>query len=186
MGMSVTHRRFTVDDYHRMAETGILTEDDRVELLDGQVLQMSPIGPAHSGCVNRLTRLFSRLPARSATVSVQNPVVLSARSEPQPDVALLRYREDGYASRHARPDDVLLLIEVADSSTQADRSVKVPLYAAAGIGEVWLVDLVGEHIVVYRDPAPEGFRDVLAARPGQTITPLRCPSFATSVAGVIG
>ncbi len=186
MGMSVTYRRFTVDDFHRMAETGILTEDDRVELLDGQVLEMAPIGPAHAGCVNRLTRLFTRLTAGSATVSVQNPVVLSARSEPQPDLAILRYREDGYAEAHPSPGDVLLVVEVADSSSQSDRAVKVPLYAAAGIGEVWLVDLDRRKIEICRDPTREGYRDVCTVGTVQTITPLRLPHVAIAAAEIIG
>jgi Uma2 family endonuclease len=186
MGMSVTYRRFTVDDYHRMAETGILTEDDRVELLDGQVLEMSPIGPAHAGCVNRLTRLFTRLTAGSATVSVQNPVVLSARSEPQPDLAILRYREDGYAAAHPSQGDVLLVVEVADRSSQSDRAVKVPLYAAAGIGEVWLVDLSEGRIEVYRGPAPVGYRQVSRVRSGQSITPLRFPDLTIAANEILG
>lgn len=140
----ITRRRFTVDEYHRMAEAGILGEDDRVELLDGEIVEMTPIGPRHAGGVNRLTRLFTtRLGAR-AIVTVQNPVVLGVRWEPQPDLAILRPRPDFYSTAHARPEDILLIVEVAETSGEADRRVKVPGYAAAGVPETWRVDLPGD------------------------------------------
>src|SRR6266498_3300178 len=151
---------FTVDDYHRLAELGILGEDDRVELLDGQIVEMTPIGPDHAGCVDALNRLLSRLVGDTGIVRVQNPLVLSSEWEPQPDLVVLRPRADGYRKAHPGPEDVLLVIEVADTSLESDREVKLPRYAVAGIPEVWLVALANDRIEVYRQPAPDGYREV--------------------------
>jgi Uma2 family endonuclease len=186
MAIELKRRRFTVDDYYRMAEVGILTEDDRVELLDGEIVQMSPIGSDHAGHVKRLTALFtSRLGAR-VVVSVQDPVRLSRHSEPQPDVALLQPRADFYARAHPRPDDVLLLIEVADTSVETDRRIKMPLYAMAGLREVWLVDLPAERVEVYREPAADGYRESRALARGEDITPQAFPDLPLSVDDLLG
>src|SRR6184192_4545534 len=150
MGMPFTARRFSVDEYDRMGRAGVFHEDDRMELLDGQIVEMSPIGPGHAGCVRALTSLLTRLVAGRALVSVQNPVRLGEHSEPQPDVALLVPRADAYRTAHPQPKDVLLVIEVADASLEHDRDVKVPLYAAAGVPEVWLVNLRGRYHAVPR------------------------------------
>lgn len=167
---------FTVDAYHRLGELGIFDEDDRVELLDGQIVEMTPIGGRHVACVVRLTDLLSRRLGSDTSVSVQNPVVLADRSEPQPDIAVLR-RADGLSGAWLpSPQDVLLVIEVADTSLEHDRDVKVPLYASAGIPEVWLVDLPGDQIKVYRDPGPDGYRDVRTVTRGGTLTPLALPA----------
>ncbi len=136
-----TRYRFTVEDYHKMAEVDILGEDDRVELIDGEIIEMAPIGRLHAVCVVRLTDLFGETLRRRAIVWAQNPIGLGERSEPQPDLALLRWRPNFYADADPRPEDVLLIIEVADTSLAYDRDIKVPLYARAGIPEVWLVDL---------------------------------------------
>ena len=143
---------FTTADYHRMAEAGILDEDSRVELIKGQIVDMAPIGAPHLGMVNSLNRLLSALLAGRGLVSVQNPVRLDDGSEPEPDVAVLRPRADDYGSATPRPEDVLLLIEVADSTLHDDRDVKIPLYAESGIPECWLVDIVGRAVEVYRQP----------------------------------
>jgi Uma2 family endonuclease len=132
MGVQVQRRLFTVEEYHRMAEAGILSEDDRVELIEGELVTMSPIGSRHAACVARLTALLFPVGGRGI-LWVQNPIRLGARSEPQPDVALLRYRPDFYASAHPGPEDVLLVVEVAETSADADRSLKIPLYARYGI-----------------------------------------------------
>jgi Uma2 family endonuclease len=173
--------RFTVADYHRMVECGILAEDDRVELLDGQVVPMTPIGSPHAGCVNRLTRILTSALGDRATIAVQNPAVLDDRSEPQPDVTVLKPRADGYATAHPTPADVLLLIEVADSSLGRDRDVKIPLYGAAGIAEAWIVSLPDDRVVIYRDPRPAGYASVQSARRGERITPLRVPNVSLDV-----
>jgi Uma2 family endonuclease len=177
---------FTVADYHRLAEVGILGEDDRVELLEGQVVVMSPIGPRHAGCVDRLTRLLSRLVGNAAIVRVQNPVVLGQRAEPEPDLALLRPPIERYAAAHPQPADVMLVIEVADSSLDYDREVKLPLYAAAGIPEVWLVDLEGERILLYRSPGPDGDAEAIAASRGESISPLGLPGIVMDVGEILG
>jgi Uma2 family endonuclease len=170
---------FTVDDYHRLAEVGILGEDDRVELLDGQVVEMTPIGPEHAGCVDGLVRLLSRLVGESAIVRVQSPVILGPHWEPQPDVALLRPRADGYRRAHPGPGDILLLIEVADASLGTDRELKLPRYAAAGIPEAWLVALERDVVEVHREPGPAGYREVQTLRRGDVLAvPVGGTSFA--------
>jgi Uma2 family endonuclease len=126
MGVQVQRRLFTVEEYHRMAEAGILSEEDRVELIEGELVTMSPIGSRHAACVKRLVRLLDRAAGDRAIVGAQDPIRLGARSEPQPDVALLRYRPDFYASAHPGPEDVLLVVEVAETSADADRSLKIP------------------------------------------------------------
>jgi Uma2 family endonuclease len=158
--IAATRRRFTRAEYHRMAEVGILGEDDRVELIRGEIVEMSPIGRRHRAFVDNLNEmLVLRLTGR-AIVSVQNPVALTEDSEPQPDLAVLRRRPVPYKERDARAEDVLLLIEVAESSLAYDRSTKLRLYAEAGVPEYWVVDCNAEAIEVYRDPRPEGYRDV--------------------------
>lgn len=177
---------FTVADYHRMAEAGVLRPDARVELLDGQVVEMSPIGSRHAGCVNRLTRMLTHAVGDRATVGIQNPAVLDEFSEPQPDVAVLRYRSDGYGARHPAPGDVLLLIEVMVTSGDIDRGVKLPLYARAGIPEVWLVDLDAGAIEIYREPAEEGYAMVHLAPRGDALTPLNVASATLSASDILG
>jgi len=185
MVMPLTRRSFTVAEYHRMAEAGILGEDDRVELLGGQVVAMTPIAPAHGSCVNRLTALLAPLAGGRATPSVQNPVVLGEHEEPQPDVTVLRYRADGYRDMHPRAPDVQLVIEVADSSVESDRQTKIPLYARSGIPEAWLVNLPADVIECYREPGPAGYADVRTARRGETLSPLRLPGITLAVDDIL-
>jgi Uma2 family endonuclease len=123
----VEKRRFSVHEYHRMAEVGILSEDDRVELIEGEILEMSPIGSRHAACVDRLNRLLNGFADLSAIVRVQSPILLDVNSEPEPDISLLRPSDDFYAGGHPTPGDVLLLIEVADTSVERDLEVKLPL-----------------------------------------------------------
>jgi Uma2 family endonuclease len=169
-----------------MAEAGIFHDDDRVELIDGQVVEMTPIKPRHAGCVNRLNGLLSRLGGGGVTVSIQNPVILGERWEPQPDVTLLRHRADGYAASHPDPADILLVIEVADTSVEYDRSVKIPLYARAGIPEAWLVNLPEGRIEVYRNPVRGKYAKVTSASRDHTLTPLEVPSATLSVDRILG
>lgn len=136
-----------------MAESGILTEDDRVELINGEIISMSPINSPHGGCVNRISNLFAYLLHQKAVVTVQNPLLISDHSEPEPDVMLLKPRNDFYADAHPQPEDVFLLIEVADSSLSYDREVKLPLYATAQVPEVWIVNLADKQIEVHRLPS---------------------------------
>ena len=165
----MTTYRFSVADYYKMAEAGILHEDDRVELIEGEVIAMTPVGNRHMACVNKLNWLLSDVAGTRAIVSVQNPVRLDDFNEPEPDLALLAFRPDFYAERHPRPADVLLTIEVADSSLNYDRETKLPLYARSGVQEVWLVDLQHDAITVYRQPTQEGYQTEQRYQPGDSL-----------------
>ena len=158
--IDIGHRRhrFTVDEYHRMAQAGIFGEDDRIELIDGEIVEMTPIGSQHAGIVGRLNRLFVEQLDASRVVWPQNPIRLGDHSEPEPDLAILRSSEDDYLSDHPGPEDVLLIVEVADTSIADDRDIKVPLYATHAIPVVWLADLGAGTIEVYSDPADGEYR----------------------------
>ena len=166
---------FTVADYYRMADAGLFHEDSRVELIQGQIIDMSPIGSPHFGMVNRLNRLLVPLVGVRGLVSVQNPVRLDPGSEPQPDIAILKPRADDYETGAPGPDDVLLLIEVADTSLDFDRNVKVPLYAQSGIVEYWIVNLPERIVEVHREPAGARYVQVRRAGPGETLDILLLP-----------
>lgn len=171
MATEVTRRRFTVDEYHRMGEAGILDEDERVELIDGEIVEMTPIGNPHAAEVDRLTYVFSPKLGGLVIVRVQSPISLSLKdSEPQPDVTLLRPRSDFYSKARPEPRDVLLVVEVMDTSVERDRRIKLPLYARAGIYEVWLVDLKTARVEVYRHPALEGYRDTQILERADSLT----------------
>lgn len=179
------HRyRLTVAEYHRLGEIGIFDEDSRVELIEGDLIAMPPIGEQHASKTRRLNRLLSLQVGETALVDVQNPVRLDVHSEPQPDVVLLKPRPDFYESAHPRPEDVLLLIEVSDSTLRYDRDTKVPLYAKAGIPEVWLLDLANRRLEVYRRPSPEGYREIQYPAPEESIAPVLLPELILSVASL--
>jgi Uma2 family endonuclease len=182
----VKHWAFSVDDYMRMLAAGILTEDDRIELIEGEIIEMSPIGDLHAACVIRLTMLLTRLVGIGALVSVQNPVRLDNYSEPQPDLALLRPRKDYYAQARPTPADVLLIVEVADSSIHYDRNVKVPLYARALIPVVWLVDLNGDAIEVYTQPANGAYQQFQVMQRGDHLTLESLPGLDIMVDDILG
>ncbi len=165
---SPRERSFTVSEYHRLAHHGILRENDRVELLDGRIYEMNPIGSGHAQCVRRLTELLVLKVTPRALVSIQNPVRLDDRSEPEPDVALLEPKEV-YGSRHPRPDDVLLLIEVADTTLDFDRDVKPLLYARAGVRELWVLALEEERVHVYRRPGANGYAEHAVVERGAAV-----------------
>lgn len=167
MTAELTRVRFSVDDYHRMIAVGILDEDDRVELIDGEIVSMSAVGSLHAGTVNRLTSFLVRTLGDTAVVAVQNPVQLSDDTEPEPDLAVLLPRDDFYSTAHPLPPDVLFLIEVGDSSFLADRRAKLPRYARVGIRESWLVNLEDSEIERHTDPDDNGYRDVVILTRGQ-------------------
>ena len=162
----LTRRVITVQDYYRMAEAGILSERDRVELIEGQIVEMSPIGSEHAGKVNRLARLLFRTVDARAVVTSQNPLRLSNVSEPEPDFLLLRPRADDYASGHPNAGDVLLLIEVSDSSLRYDSDVKAALYARHGVTEFWILDVQARSVTVHRDPSSGAYASVATVREG--------------------
>jgi Uma2 family endonuclease len=168
-GLGVQRHKLTVAQYHRMAETGVLAPDARVELLEGVIVDMAPIGSRHAATVNRLTRAFAAAVGNRAIVSVQNPIRLGDHDEPQPDLALLRPRADYYAEATPTAADVLLVVEVAQSSAAYDREVKLPLYAQHGVPEVWLVDLDAARLHVCRAPQDGRYAEVgTTATPGPT------------------
>ena len=161
--------RFTTEEYHRMGEVGILPPDVRVELVDGEIKRMPPIHPPHASIVDRLNSALSRLPAGLAIVRVQNPIRLDDYNEPQPDVTVLRFRDDFYGSQHPTPTNVLLAIEVADTSLSYDRDEKMPLYGRAGIREAWLVDVQSGTITVFTKPHAGGYGQQRMLSRGQEI-----------------
>lgn len=164
-----TPHRFSVKDYYRMVEAGVLREDDRMELVEGEIVDMVPIGSRHAACVARLTRLLVSGLGERAVVWVQNPVRLDDLSEPQPDLAVLGPRDDFYAGAHPGPAEALVVIEVAETTLGWDRRVKVPLYARSGVAEVWVVDLVSEAVEVFRRPGPDGYAEVQRAARGEQL-----------------
>ena len=186
MAVQLLRRRFTADEYQRMGQVGILGEDDRLELLEGEIVEMAPIGSRHQGTVNALTELFSGRVTASGIVMVQGPIRLGVDSEPQPDITLVRRRDDFYRTSHPVPGDVLLLVEVSDSSTEYDREVKIPLYARYGIAEVWLVGLETEFVDVHRNPTAEGYQEVSQSVRGHSLSPEAFPGLELAVDDILG
>jgi len=166
-----SRHRLSVAEYYRMAEAGILNEDDRVELIEGEIIDMPPIGANHTSVVKRLNAVFTHSVGMSAIVSVQDPIRLNERCEPQPDIALLRYREDFYGHAHPGPEAVLLVVEVADSSLRYDKEIKLPLYARHGIPEVWIVDLENQRLEIHRRPVKDGYLEKRCPGREETIAP---------------
>jgi Uma2 family endonuclease len=182
----VVRRPLTVAEYHRMGEVGILTEDDRVELIEGQLIAMSPIGSGHSGTTNTLTRMLVQAIGDKGVVAVGNPVQLDDLSEPQPDFAVLKPRDDDYRRATPRPDEVLLIIEVADSSLAYDRNVKRSLYARHGIPEFWIVNLSAGEMEVCRGPQGEQYASVSRVGREAALEPQLLPGVVISVAAILG
>jgi Uma2 family endonuclease len=186
MVVDLKRYRFTRSDYHRMVQTGILQPDARVELIDGEIIEMSPIGDRHLACVDRLTRIFVRGVGDDAIVRVQGSIALDDNGEPEPDLVLLRFRDDFYAHAPATAEAALLIVEVADSSEGYDRRIKAPLYARHRIPELWIADLNRDHITVYTDPSSDGFTTTRVYRRGSSLSPLACPSLVISVDDILG
>ena len=173
--LDLPRRPLSVAEYHRMGEIGILGPDDRVELIEGELIAMAPIGSFHASVVVDLNHWLTEQVGKRARVSVQNPIRLDDHNEPQPDFALLRPREDRYRDALPGPADILLVIEVAESSLAYDRTVKANLYARSGIPELWIVDLTAAQTLVFRDPSPEGYRTVTEAPGGAVLEPTQLP-----------
>lgn len=184
--VELTRHRFTVDEYYRMAEAGILHEDSRVELIDGEILDMSPIGPRHANGVRRLSAVFFRELDDQAVVSIQNPIRIGERNEPEPDLVLARHSEDEYRDRHPTPEDVLLVVEVADTSSAYDRETKAPLYARAGIADSWIADVGRDEVIIHRDPIDGVYTTTRVARRGQAISPLAFLNLSVAVDDILG
>jgi Uma2 family endonuclease len=177
--------RFTAAAYYQMLRTGILHEDDRVELLGGQVVQMSPSGPLHAATTDRLGDRLAAATAGRALVRRQNPLDLGEWDAPEPDVAVVRPRADYYAGGHPTAADVLLAVEVADSSLAYDQWTKAALYAAAGVREVWVVNLPERALEVYRAPGPSGYQDRQTHQRGARVAPLAFPELRLAVADLL-
>jgi Uma2 family endonuclease len=182
----VPRRKLDTTDYHRMGEMGIFAEGDRVELIEGEIIAMVPIGFPHSGAVNAMTHRFVQAVGDRAVVSVQNPMPMSEFNEPQPDLVLFRPREDFYRGRAATLADVLLAVEVADSSLRYDQAVKLPLYARFGVPEVWIVNLRAKRVEVHRDPSGETYGTVIHRVAGEMLEPALLPGVRIAASEVIG
>jgi Uma2 family endonuclease len=178
--------RFTVDEYYRMAEAGVFPPDARVELINGDVLKMPPIGSHHSGAVDGFDEVVRELLGRRASVSVQGPLRVGLHGGPQPDLLVLRRRDDHYRTANPTAADVLLVVEVSDSTLNHDRHVKGPMYAAAGILDYWIVNLVDGQIEVYRDPSPDGYTSVDVKQRGESVSLLSFPDVSIAVMDILG
>jgi Uma2 family endonuclease len=181
---AIRRRRFTMEEYARMIEAGVLTEEDRVELIAGEIVEMSPIGPGHADDVNALDELLHQQVGRAVRISVQKPIRLANDGAPQPDVALLKRRR--YRDALPGAEDVLAVFEVADSSRDYDRGVKLPLYAAAGIPEAWLIDLVAETIERHSEPRDGRYRLIALAGRGETLGSTVLPALTIPVDAILG
>lgn len=186
MSTVIARKRYTVADYYRMVPAGIIHRDDRVELLDGEVRVMSPIGSWHAGTVMRLHAMLAEKLGRTAIISVQGPVRLGDYDEPEPDIAVLRPRDDTYTRSHPTPSDVLLIIEVADSSFDYDRDEKLPRHAAAGVPEVWLIDLAAEAIEQFREPRDGNYQVQHVATGAEQVRSQLLPQFHVTAAELFG
>ena len=185
MAVQLQKRLLTTDAYHHLLQAGVFQEDDRLELIEGEIIEMLPISSEHAACVNRLNRLFARGLGERALISVHTPISLGERSEPQPDLALLRPRADDYAESHPSAEDVLLVVEVSETSASYDRDVKMPLYARAGIAEAWLVSLGDKWIEVYSEPSPRGYLSIRRVLPGSLLAPQAFPDAVLAVSEVL-
>lgn len=186
MSVEMKRRLFTVQEYHLMDEAGVFGENERVELIEGEIIQMAAIGRRHAARVDRLAEFFGDRVRQRAIIRVQNPISLGSSSEPQPDIALVQRRADFYEESLPNSEDILLLVEVADSTVNYDRDVKVPNYSRSGIQEVWLWDLEANCLEVYRNPTANGYISVQKFERGETVSPLDFPDFAVSIDGILG
>jgi Uma2 family endonuclease len=183
--MSARLHRFSVTDYHRMAEAGVFAPDQRTELLDGEIIDMMPIGPFHGSVVRRLNNFFAQLGAGRWVVDCQNALRLNEQSEPLPDGVLLHTDVSDYTDRHPGPEDVFLLVEVADSSLTYDRERKLPAYSKAGLQEFWMVNLVQRNVEVFRGPGQQGYSTGEVFQPGQQVSPAAFPEVVVDVANLL-
>jgi Uma2 family endonuclease len=184
--LQVTRHRFTVAEYERMGQIGIFSEDERVELVCGEVIEMPPIGEGHAGCVGLLTQLITLRLRRGAIVWVQNLVRLDDHTQPQPDIAVLKYRDDFYRHRRPGPEDILLVIEVSDTTLEYDTKVKVPLYARAGIPETWVINLRGGRIKTYANPAHGAYQTITSHARGEELQSRSLAAVRLPVSEILG
>jgi Uma2 family endonuclease len=182
--LELPRRVLSVEDYHRMGEAGLFRPDERLELIEGDLITMAPIGGSHLYIVNLVAQAFSVQLGRAAIVSVQNPVSLRPHSEPQPDIAVLQSQWARRGAGVPSAADVLIVIEVADTTLTYDRDAKIPLYAQHGIAEAWLFDVAAEQVTVFRDPSKEGYRTVLPQLREAALAPLQLPGVTINLAEI--
>jgi Uma2 family endonuclease len=185
MGVVAERKRFTVDEYHKLGQAGVLGENDRIELVEGELIQMPPIGSTHASIVARLDRAFHASMPQGFVVWTQNPLSLPPLSEPQPDLALVKPRADDYLGSLPAASDVLLVIEVADTTLAYDRDMKIPLYARHGIPEAWLIDVSAARLEMHRDPGPEGYRTLLRPDRDAAVSPLALPDVSIDLKALL-
>lgn len=184
--VELDRRRFSVAEYLRIVEAGLFGEDSRLELLWGEIVEMSPIHIAHTSTLSRLVWLLTNMLGKQVILGVQNPVQLGDKSLPQPDIAVLQFQDDFYREQYPGPDDILLLIEVADSSLKYDQRIKSKLYGAAGIADYWIINLPARQIEVYREPRQDGYRTVTRYAPGESLSLLAFPDVTLNVSEILG
>jgi Uma2 family endonuclease len=182
----IPRHRITVDEYYRMAEVGILPPDARVELIEGEIIDMAPIGTGHGGTVMQLTQLLLDAARGRVQVFVQSPERLSDISEPEPDFALVKPRADFYKKKHPGPDDTFLIIEVSESSLRYDVQVKAPLYARHGVPEYWIIDLEGRQVRFFRSPESGQYADVTSTDAPGVVAPAALPDVQIDLTHVLG
>lgn len=170
MSVQLARRPITVEEYYRMAEVGILTEKDHVELIHGEIIEMSPIGSKHAAVVNRITNVLKRLLGDRVIISCQNPIRINSLNHPEPDIVLLKPKEDYYSTGHPEGTDTLLVIEVSDTTYQYDKNIKLPIYASGLVPEFWLVNLEKNEIEIHHAPASDVYKKIEIIRPGDNIT----------------
>jgi Uma2 family endonuclease len=183
---SVLKRLFTVEEYYLMYESGVFANGERVELIRGEIIKMAAVGRRHAACVDRCNDVFAYKLGKKVLIRIQNPLALDNTSEPEPDVLLLKRKADFYESGHPRPADVFLLVEVADSTINSDRELKIPIYAEDGITEVWLIDINSACIEVYRHPTAEGYQEFQKFYRGQNLSILAFPDLSITVDEILG
>jgi Uma2 family endonuclease len=186
METEVSKKRFTVDEYHRMGETGIFGPEDRLELIDGEILEMSPIGQRHAGRVARANSLFVRAFGERAVVNPQNPLQLSDWTEPQPDIVILKPRADFYEHLRPTPGDVLLVMEVSDTTLRYDLKIKLAYFAVAAIPEVWIQDVNEDLLHVFREPQASKYSVSTRLNRGRVVSPLAFPEVQFSMDDLFG
>jgi Uma2 family endonuclease len=175
-----------INQYHQMIEHGIFTENDKIELIKGELISMSPVGIKHAFVVRRLTALLSQKFGDRSIIDIQNPILLDDNSEPEPDVVVLKPRDDFYQFQLPRPDDLLLIIEVSDTTLKYDRTVKIPLYSEAKIREIWIIDINSECVEIYRYANTEGYDQMQRYRLGETLSILAFPDLSLTVNDIFG
>ena len=184
MSVTLSRRLFTAEEFRRMGEAGLLREDDRLELVEGVIVEMAPIGHRHASCVRKLNEVFHEILGQ-VHIDVQNPLSVSHEDDLYPDIVLLRRREDRYVGNIPEAKDALLVVEVADTTLEYDRTVKLPRYGAAGVHEVWIVDLQGKRIWVHRKPLEGDYHDVFEAHAGDILTVSGIPGFEVKASDIL-